>query len=242
MKMDIQSIIERVRKLLALSQSDNANEAAAATAKANALIDQYRISVEQIGESEDPIGVETDPLYQGERVMTWRKMLASRLSEHYGCYHWYTHLKGDRRFGLAGQLKLRVAGRKSDVAVLRYMFAYISSECERLAVKECKGKGRTYAESYRQGFVHGVGVKLAESRKQAVDATPDGSGALVKLDERALAAARYTQNAVKIDKGKAKSLSVGSDPTAFANGQTAGGRLHLGNGLGSGRTRMLGQG
>lgn len=41
----MQNIIDKVRKLLALSKSDNANEAAVAAAKANDLIDQYRLSV-----------------------------------------------------------------------------------------------------------------------------------------------------------------------------------------------------
>jgi hypothetical protein len=232
MKMDIQSIIERVRKLLALSQSDNANEAAAATAKANALIDQYRISVEQIGEAEDPLSIETEPLYQGDRIMAWRKLLAVRLSRHYGCYHWNNKT--------ANGLKLMIAGRKSDVAVLRYMFAYITSECERIGVKECKGRGRSYAESYRQGFVAGVTDKLAESRKQAAADTADGQTSLVKLDSRALEARRHVEQAIPL--GRGKRLALGRDGAAFANGQAAGGRLHLGNGLGSGRTRMLGQG
>jgi hypothetical protein len=160
--------------LLALSNSDNANEAASAAAKANALIDQYRISVEQIGASEDPFTADSEPLYRADRAMAWRKLLAVKLSRHYGCFVWNNTN--------AGKVCLQVAGRKSDVAVLRYMFAYITAECERIGVQSCKGKGRTYAESYRMGFIDGVTAKLAESRKQAAAATTDGVTALVKLD------------------------------------------------------------
>ena len=56
--MSTAAIIEKVQKLLALSQSQNANEAAAAAAAANKLIDQYRLSesdLEVQGQAEEPV-------------------------------------------------------------------------------------------------------------------------------------------------------------------------------------------
>lgn len=234
---DIQSIIERVKRLLALSQSDNANEAAVATAKANALIDQYRLSVDQLtpdSAASDPLIQSDEPLYHAQRAMAWRKLLAVRLSRHYGCFVW-NHTS-------QGGVCLRVAGRKSDVDILRYMFAYISSECERIGTKTCKGKGRTYAESYRSGFVDGVTAKLAESRREAARtqaqvANTSAEIALVKLDDRTREARSFVQSTTPLKNGG--TIRAGRDSSAFANGQHAGRQMHLGASLGAGRTRML---
>ena len=46
--MDHERIIEKVRKLLALSQSDNEHEAAAAAAKAQALLSEYNLSMSDV--------------------------------------------------------------------------------------------------------------------------------------------------------------------------------------------------
>lgn len=43
--MSMSPIIEKVQKLLSLSKSSNAHEAAAATAAANKLIDQHRLTM-----------------------------------------------------------------------------------------------------------------------------------------------------------------------------------------------------
>lgn len=221
--MSISNIIEKVRKLLALSQSSNAHEAANAAAKANALIDEYRLSVDQISDvgSEDPIiHDQADPLYQADRVMVWRKLLALKLTRHYGCYIWNK--------ATARGCFYVVAGRKSDVDVLRYMFAYISSECTRLSVREAKGKGRIYAESYRTGFVDGVMGQLAESRRQAsTDQT-----AIVKLDDRARLAREHVTQSVPLTRGKS-TTSARTDSSAFSSGQSAGRNMHFGASLSS---------
>lgn len=234
---NIQSIIEKVRKLLALATSQNVNEAANAAAKANELIDEYRLSVDQLGASssdaDDPlIHDEAEPLFESDRSMAWRKTLALKLSQHYGCYVW--NKKSKRNIFYV------VAGRQSDITVLRYMFAYLSSECMRLSTAHSKGKGRNYAESYRLGFVAGVTSALAESRQQAVQAqtVTDASIALVKLDERSKAARDLVKKTVTLGKSRAQSANH-TNPDAYYSGQSAGRNTHLGANLGAGRTMAL---
>ncbi len=133
-----------------------------------------------------------------------------------------------------------VAGRKSDIEVLNYMFAYISTECDRITLQHSKGKGRTFAESYRRGFVDGVLTQLDASRQTAVKASSDPQ-ALVKLDDRTKEARRHVESATKLSKGKV-SYSSRTDSSAFQSGQSAGRSMHLGQSLGaSSRTRLLSQ-
>ncbi len=232
----IAHIIDRVRKLLALAQSTNANEAANAAAKANALIDEYRISVGQLSDAEteasDPlIHDRTDPLFEADRVMQWRKSLVIRLSKHYGCYVWNDTSKRKACY--------IIAGRKSDTDVLRYMFAYISTECERIATSQAKGKGRTFAESYKRGFVDGVMSQLDASRQTAAKASSDPQ-ALVKLDDRTRLARAHVTAAVRLGKAKTAHCSR-TDASAFYSGQNAGRSLHLGASLPGGKSRLLGR-
>lgn len=166
---DIKSIIDRVRKLLSLANSSNANEAAVATAKANKLIDEYRISRDQLNTDSDPLEhAETEPLYEADRAATWRMNLAVLLSRHYGCFIFNNTTKRAAYY--------QVAGRKSDVAILRYMFAYVDSECMRLSVQISKGKGRTYAESYRRGLERNHKLKTAPTRTVRQDPSAYTSG------------------------------------------------------------------
>jgi hypothetical protein len=232
--MSISNIIEKVKKLLALSQSSNAHEAAAAAAKANALIDEYRLSVGQLQDTsnEDPLTHDqSEPLLQADRAMRWRKTLAQALTKHYGCYIWNNTARRTVYYV--------VAGRKSDVEVLRYMFAYISLECERITQNQAKGRGRTFAESYRRGFVDGVLSQLQASRATAVKASSDPM-ALVKLDDRAKDAEALVKGNVRLEKGKKASYSR-TDANAFYSGQSAGKALHLGSGLPGAKTRLLSQ-
>lgn len=225
---NIASIIEKVRRLLALAYSSNANEAAAATAKANQLIDEYRLSVDQLTPQEQQESAEKsdDPLLDARRAAVWQTMLASRLSHHYGCYIW----RDNQGF--------RIAGRRSDMDILRYMFAYISSECMRLSTSHSKGKGRTYAESYRRGFIDAVTEKLAESRQQAKQAaTHEQAQGLIKLDDRSKDAEKLVRQSVKL--GGPKTTYIRVSPEGKSAGQAAGRNMHLGAALTGGNTRLL---
>ncbi len=234
----MQHIIDKVRKLLALSQSANAHEAASAAAKANQLIDEYRLSVGQLTPNEasatvDPIETASEPLLHSNRAMTWRKSLAIRLARHYGCFVWNSPRP-------RAAINYQVAGRKSDIEVLNYMFAYISTECDRITLATAKGRGRTFAESYRRGFVDGVLSQLDASRQTVAKASSDPQ-ALVKLDDRTQDARRHVESSTHLSKGKAVTASR-TDSTAFQSGRSAGRSMHLGASLSSAsRTRLLSQ-
>lgn len=218
--MEIADVIAKIEKLRALSQSKNQHEAETAFAKMNALIDKYRITVDQLGtKPDDPIG--WGLLYGADRIMYWRMRLALDLAKHYGCF-----ILGLKNVPGANAQTFMVAGRQSDVGVLRYMFAFISSECERISVKVCKGKGRQYAESYRLGFVVGVLAKLGESRAEAAEGD---SSAIVKLDSRASEAESFVRKAAPESIEKPRTYRP--DVQAYGRGVQAGTELHLGASL-----------
>ncbi len=66
-KANLTSVIDRVRKLLALGNSPELHESLAATAKANELIDRYRLDISVI-ENVDPIEKDSEYVYETGRI------------------------------------------------------------------------------------------------------------------------------------------------------------------------------
>jgi hypothetical protein len=233
------AIIERVQKLLALSKSCNANEAAAAAAIANRLIDQHRLSeadLETTSEEElEPIEEDIDYIYQSGKVTPWKKLLVSVLAKHYGCAHW-----NDCTWASGRKVsRYRLVGKRSDIGIARYMYTWLSLECQRLADLEAKGKGRVFVGSYCQGFVQGVATQLAASRAEAQkDAT---SAAIVKIDAR-LEQSKEEMYRLHTNLKTIKDKSAAFiDPLAFHQGKKQGTNLHLGATMAaSGGTKLLG--
>ena len=141
--MDLDKVISKVQKLLALSKSDNAGEAAAAMNAANKLIDQYRLSsadLETSEESIDPMMEDSEAIYETGRIIPWRSSLVGVLARHYGCalFNQVAYPKGRK----VSHFKL--VGRKSDIAIVRYFVSYLTAECQRLCEREAYGKGKVF--------------------------------------------------------------------------------------------------
>lgn len=230
---DLSNIIERVQKLLALSKSTNANEAAAA----NKLIDQHRLSeadLEGAGEVSEPVEEDASYIYESGRINPWKALLVRVLVNHYGlaCWndaHWNTGRMVSR---------YRLVGRKSDITISKYMFAWLTAECQRLSDLEAKGKGKVYCNSYCMGFVRGVEDQLRASRVEVQKTAT--STAIVKIDARAEEAEEFLNTAhsnLRYKKSLAKSRL---DADAYQAGKK-GENLHLGASLGEGGTKLLGK-
>lgn len=223
---NIQAVIEKVKKLLQLSKSTSANEAAVASSIANKLIDEYRLSVADFADTvADEIVKDDSYLYETGRVIPWKAQLASQLAHFYGCSIVIEHTYPSNR----KTSHYKMIGRKADIDICRYMFSWLLSECNRLANKEAKGKGHVFVFSYCFGFVNGVMEQLKLSRKAAeVSAT---STAIVKIDSRyqeSKAAMEKMYKNLTFDKNSSKSHI---DNEAFKQGQVKGKQTHLGSAL-----------
>jgi hypothetical protein len=231
------SIIEKVQKLLSLSKSSNANEAAAAANAANKLIDQYRLStadLESSTETVEPVEEDDGYIYQSGRINPWKSRLVSVLVNHYGLASW-----NDADYSSGRMVtRVRLVGRRSDITIARYMFAWLTAECQRLSDNEAKGKGRVYVNSYCIGFVNGISTQLKSSRAEVQkEAT---SSAIIKIDARSEEAKGLMYRLHNLRSAKTQSHSR-LDGAAFAAGKSKGEAMHLGSSLGAGGTKLLGR-
>lgn len=235
--MDTQVIIERVKKLLSLSQSSNLHEASAAAAAANKLIDQYRISQEDLSDKEEEIVEDTSYIYENGRAVYWKSGLVLFLANHYGCA-----VINKVGCGLNGRRtnNYQIIGRKSDIQITRYMFNWLLLESQRLSKKECVGKGHKFSNSYCTGFVCGINEQLVKSRQELKQQVDEKS--IVALDSRVQKAKEFMREKYHPTNDSSKRQSS-IDASAYSSGFSQGKSFHLGGRMESGQNiKMLGSG
>jgi hypothetical protein len=240
---NISPIIEKVQKLLALAKSSNAGEAANAAAAANKLIDQYRLSVADLeykGQAEEPVEEDQSFIYETGKVTRWKVELIDALVKHYGLYVWNDADWSSGRM----YTRYRLVGRKSDITIAKYLYSWLSVECQRLVGLYANGQsssrsaGRIYVASYCDGFVAGIKHQLAVSRSEVQkDST---SEALVKINARCGLSKDYAHSIHKLSESKSYSRHR-VNKEAFTNGEISGKNIHLGASMNAVSSKLLGK-
>jgi hypothetical protein len=257
------NIIDKVRKLLKIAErpDGNAEEAAAAAAMAQTLISRHQLDTAMLAldgaapEADEEIvdfgdGDALSPLdVCGERqIPLWRNRLASRMALVNAC----------RIYFHGGTI--HIVGRPSDVETVRYFYAYLAREVERLTARAGAGRGISWRTDYRLGIVDTLRRRLAEAvvkaREDAVREVdrmeaPARATALVRV-ERGLAVIEKRSAAVaafyeaKFEGVKARRTKGRiNDAGARLAGRKAGESIRLGGSagsLGSGVRGALGSG
>ncbi len=181
----IDRVLRKVRALRKLATSTNVHEAQAAAAQADALIQKHRLEEAQldagtdaeaaVADASEPVDVE-----HGTRRVVWRSLLLTVIAKHYGCASYCAY--GRRVEG-------RVVGRAGDVALVRFMFAWVVSEIARLASAATRGRSARLA--FCRGAVDGFRVALHRAKQRAIAEHYARSGtmsAAMVLADRAVAA------------------------------------------------------
>jgi hypothetical protein len=251
------AVIAKVRKLLALADDAGATEGEAtnAAAAAQRLIELHRLDVATLEAGEGdapPLPEETivnEPLIEGgaptaKRIVSWRGQLTGGIAKSNGCRH-YWHVESGKG------VHLRIVGPASRLASVRYLYAYLSHEIDRLGTEAARGNGRAYGNAWRLGCAQRVSERLRESVKAArvearTRAKADSGAALARLDN---ALARIESDEQRVLEALRK-LRLVNSPTkvgsasGYEAGKAAGNRIQLGGhaALGRGAAGKIGRG
>lgn len=232
--MERENIIDKVRALRNLAQNPAAtvDEAAAAALAAEKLIQKHSLAEAELTamrENAEPITDDQNPLTDwGQRQTVWQNILIHGLAKAYNCE---SVMKWDQQ----GRPGIYAIGRASDVALLRYQYAFFVVELARLAHAIApktltRGMGKTWHNSFYRGAVHAILESLktakAEVRAQAT------SSALVIIDQHRQAIEAY--KAKKFPQSSTRDIGGYIDPDAYAKGLEAGANLNPKPGLGTG--------
>ncbi|MCR3758455.1 DUF2786 domain-containing protein [Clostridium felsineum] len=156
-------IIEKIQKLLSLSESSNEHEAEVAMLKAQELLAKYKLSIKEVKEykSYDSKIQEkvTDVTFTKAK---WKAQLAKVISENFGCYVYYKR----RRINT-----IVFFGREEDVIVcnlvLNYAVDSVYSVVKKLKYQYSKNgySTRGIENDYSLGFIDGLEEKFEEQKR-----------------------------------------------------------------------------
>lgn len=152
----VEQIMEKVKKLLSLSESDNEHEAISASLMAQKLLAKYNLDIEAVtGKVKEEDIEETSVMV--ESGDSWKYALAFGLADNY-CCKCYAH--GTNTFVFRGY--------RSDILIARQVFGYLHSVCKRLGkayereYRKEYGTAQGIYNSYCAGFVNGVKSELSK--------------------------------------------------------------------------------
>jgi len=140
----------KVRKLLALSKSDNENEAAIALEKANELISKYEMDIGSL--HFESISVKSTKTY-----VFWRTLIADAVAWLYCCTFYRETKYGEIVF----------VGEEFDAFMAGEMFKYLINTIERIAKKSIRKNAKI---KFRRDFKSGMAVRLFERIKELGEA------------------------------------------------------------------------
>lgn len=233
-------IIQKAKKLIALRDRAGTPDEAKAAARALAgLLEKHRISLTELesgGAPKERIIADTaESIISWLRGTAWRRELLDRLCEHYGVANWFwqKHAGFTRAGNHRWEKAFHLCGRPSDIAMVRYMFAWLSNETVRLGKNECAGRGRSFSNGWMLGFVDGIAKQLNAVREE------------VNVDEETALALRdrFKESEEEMYKQveglKLHSRSIKFDPVAHVSGRRRGEQHHLGDTLEAGYSRAL---
>lgn len=160
-------IIDKIQKLLALSSSDNENEARAAMLKAQELMAKYEIDRERLdGKAEErPVVGFTSPSFRDD----WTSDIAQIIAENFKC-----RLIILRRRKTGGTFRLRFFGFPEDAEICINIFNYATKVVRRRmatlrAIYADAGRefGRDEKKTYVYGFCYGLQENFEEQKAQS---------------------------------------------------------------------------
>lgn len=162
-------IIERVKKLLSLANSDNANERDVAIAKANALIAEHNIDAVllQTVDAAKPETFEETVVQTGVRRSVECKFIGWLLHKHFRVeiVIWTRWVTGRR------QVDIHFFGRKSDAEFAQWLYGYLREEFSRrwIYFKNSTGAPATERTTFLYGMYEGLNARLQEEAQAVED-------------------------------------------------------------------------
>jgi len=233
-------MIDKVRKLMALSTSPNENEAAQAAEKAQTILAEYNLSMSEV----ETDGKVEDKFITSSRVRTpsvpWVRYVAGAVGRMYFCKYYYTHeyvTDLSRQCGYVRKDMHSFVGASHNIEIAEMMFQYLIEAINRLSKEAIRNVHRVHRSGYDSSFKKACALRLASRIKDRIEAAKAGTvksettgtnlpalRSLYESNEKALTTYMEDQG-TKLGKGR-KSGSL-SNAQGAADGRAAGDKIGL---------------
>lgn len=180
--VNLEGVIARIRRLRNLARSSNIHEARAAAAKADELLQRYRL--DEAAVTSEPVEHRQGPLFRSRskrRKLGWRGQLAATLGQLYGCFIFsFPDVIEREGEAIHRGTEVRLVGLPDDLRIVREMFGWLSKEIETIADRQ--QLVRPDYEAFALGAVLGVQHAIEQRRRE--DAAAARSSAAIVLASR----------------------------------------------------------
>jgi hypothetical protein len=209
---------ERIRRLLALAESANINEAANAAAKASELLHKYNLQIEDIPVEGEPIDEYGAVLVDYEGHAMWRRSLLEAIAR----------ANNARTMYYAGSSKGKIVGREHEQEITLWTYTYLAGELSRIAKREYKLTSqiippRTWHTSFYLGAVRVISQRLRELRRANMEESAQSTALVLNRD--ALAVQAMDKLVGRTTTVHARSNNVNA--SAYMKGQSVGQNIGL---------------
>ncbi len=240
---DKDKIIEKIKKMLALSKSANEHEAALAASKAKEMLDNHNLEMAEIDEADIEVDKYSilDDRYnknetereehreKGHNWPVWKRRLVGAIANNMdlGFYIGVTYKKS--------YTKMMLVGTKTDVQVAEYLLIYLVRQIKTLTRKYAKDSGinnrlEYYKNSYRLGIIRTLENRFIEMKHTShikMESTSTGKD-LVVVKNGAI-----EKELSKLDFSKFRSRSSIINTDAYGKGQSDGKDISIRMGVNS---------
>lgn len=190
MNIDKKTVIEKIKKCLALTKSANVNEAAAALRQARKLMDLHGISDLDMAHAD----IEESKARSGasSRPAEWEAKLADVVADQFGCYLIFSRQYGKGHWDFIG------FGPSAEIA--KYAFTVLLRQLKKerqnyikTKLKRCTSTQRRRADLFCEGWVHSakssltvleVSKEQSTAIKSYIDSKYGGQLGTLKTTER----------------------------------------------------------
>lgn len=150
-------IIDKIRKLLALSKSPNEAEALAAANKAHELLLEHDLALSEVHETVETRQFVDDKTGMSDDSRPWRRFIGNALAKLYFCVYSKNTIKipPHKRYDVH-----YFAGRPHDAAIAKMMFEYLEKAVARLAVEGGKTVPAKERAAYDTSFKNAAAIRL----------------------------------------------------------------------------------
>lgn len=228
MQKDKLTIIERVRKLLALASSNNEHEAALAAAHAQRLLAEHNLAMTDIETQQETMKASKVETAAPKTFPKWIRRLLGGVQTAFDCEAFH-HYSG----------KVTFIGVGADAEVAAYTFAYLQRIVQRLCRDYMKNHPLRGSMSprritlVRNSYYLGASITVYKTLLQQKKETPVTTFALVPVKDALIKKAVSEIGPIRTIKSRKSYI----DQNAYAQGQQDGATVTIQQGVGCNESR-----
>lgn len=220
--MQANPIIDKIRKLLALSNSSNEHEAALAASHAQRLLSEHNLAMADIEPDIKPDSADRVETAVSKTLAKWVRHLSAGICTAFDCQAIHNPAIG----------KLTFIGVGADAQIAVYTFAFLDKTIRRLCSNYVKQHvpvqiASRHRELMRQSYYLGAVSTITEKLRCQKQQTPVTSGALVPIKEALIKRTMGEMGPIRTVRSRKSYINA----TAYTKGQQDGKQVGIHHGI-----------